>query len=355
MDDFVISNLHEAKNEWAARLVGVLTPLVIDGIRSIFNEAWSMCVTNNEISKYLMTMQNLLTSVSKWNANTIENERKRIIEKSGCTYLEDLIMCVHIIQLKVLTSIRVGNRQKKIDLSIPKLDAFIHKVYINVARKCYSNIYLFEKNISPLQVQKNSRELELIVQESVLTTIRESIPTETIIRAYLDESVEHEEEVTIEQLDPIVKNEPVNTLNNTNNNSMNGDSDESDMSTKMASIPENPDDNIPEIIPTIRNVNDDEVVTKLSFNDMDMVLDGTDSVKEVEAPKTLDRLEKISMERSIQRKLEEEEDDDDDKIHIHTEPFDISGLDILDIDGGLREASNNVSMDVPSLDFELLE
>lgn len=353
MDDFVISNLHEAKNEWAARLVGVLTPLVIDGIRSIFNEAWSMCVTNNEISKYLMTMQSLLTSVSKWNANTIENERKRIIEKSGCTYLEDLIMCVHIIQLKVLTSIRVGNRQKKIDLSIPKLDAFIHKVYINVARKCYSNIYLFEKNISPLQIQKNNRELELIVQESVLTTIRESIPTETIIRAYLDESIEQEEEVIIEQLDPIIKNETDTTVD-TNGGSSSGESDESGISTNIASIPENPDDNIPEIIPTIRNVNNDAVVTKLSFNDMDMVLDGTDSVKEVEAPKTLDRLEKISMERSIQRKLEEDEDDDD-KIHIHTEPFDISGLDILDIDGGLREASNNVSMDIPSLDFELLE
>ena len=33
-----------------------------------------------------------------------------------------------------------------------------------------------------------------------MTTIRESIPTEDIIRAYMDESVEHEEEVIIEHI-----------------------------------------------------------------------------------------------------------------------------------------------------------
>ena len=60
------------------------------------------------------------------------------------------------------------------------------------------NVYLFEKNISALMVQKHNRELEMIVQECILAAVRESIPTEAIIRAYLDESVEQEEEVVIE-------------------------------------------------------------------------------------------------------------------------------------------------------------
>ena len=191
MDDFVISNLHESRNEWSARLVSIFTPLVIEGIKSIFNESWKLCLDNDEASKYLMTFQNLLARIPKWNSVIIEEERKRIIERSGCNYLEDLITCVHIIQLKVLTCIRVGNKQKKIDISIPKLDHFIHKVYINTARKVYMNVYLFEKNISPLQIQKNNRELETIVEQCILNAIRESIPTEAIIRAYMDESEEH--------------------------------------------------------------------------------------------------------------------------------------------------------------------
>jgi hypothetical protein len=73
----------------------------------------------------------------------------------------------------------------------------------------------------------------------------------------------------------------------------------------------------------------------------------------VTAPKTIEQLEKISMERSIQRKLEEDSDDDSDRIRIHTEPFDLSGLDILDID--CQAADQAVSANEPLFDFEELE
>jgi len=192
MDDFIVSNLHESRNEWCARLVTILCPLVIQGIRSMFDEAWNLCIESNDPNKYLMTFQNLLSRIPKWNDAIIEEERKRILEKSGCHYLEDLITCVHVIQLKILTCIRVGNKQKKIDISVPKLDLFLHKVYIQVARKVYMNVYLFEKTVPALQAQKNHRELEMMVQECILVAIRESIPTEEIIRAYLDDSVEQE-------------------------------------------------------------------------------------------------------------------------------------------------------------------
>ena len=39
MDDFNVSALHESKNEWGARLVTLLTPLVIDGYKSILEES----------------------------------------------------------------------------------------------------------------------------------------------------------------------------------------------------------------------------------------------------------------------------------------------------------------------------
>ncbi|WP_298409853.1 hypothetical protein, partial [Ferroplasma sp.] len=97
---------------------------------------------NKEKNKYLMTFQNCIKLIPDYNQILIENECKRIIEKTGCNYLEDLITATHIILLKNLTTIRVGNRQKKIDISIPKLNIFIHKVYINVGRKLYQNVDL---------------------------------------------------------------------------------------------------------------------------------------------------------------------------------------------------------------------
>ena len=331
MDDFVISNLHESRNEWCSRLVSIFSPLVIEGVKSIFNEAWKMCVDTDEVGKYLMTFQNLLSRVHKWNSVIVEEERKRIIERSGCNYLEDLITCVHIIQLKVLTCIRVGNKQKKIDISIPKLDHFIHKVYIHAARKVYSNVYLFEKNITPLQVQKNARELETIVQECILTAIRESIPTEAIIRAYMDESVEQEEEVFIENVKEPVFDEAVASDNN----------------EEKKEEKKEEEDAIPSVVPSVKNIDEEKVVTRLTFNDFDSVLNDNNNVESVEAPKTIERLEEISTSRAIQRKLEEEAEADEDRIKIHTDALDLASLGVTDLDSHLTE--------VPiSLDFETL-
>tara|TARA_A100001015_G_C15025530_1_gene730289 strand:- start:2072 stop:3076 length:1005 start_codon:yes stop_codon:yes gene_type:complete len=333
MDDFVISNLHEARNEWCSRLVSILTPLVEQGLRSIFDEAWKMCVDTDEMNKYLMTFQNLLSRIPKWNSVIIEDERKRIIERSGCNYLEDLITCVHIIQLKVLTCIRVGNKQKKIDISIPKLDPFIHRVYIQSARKVYSNVYLFEKNVSPLTTQKHARELEQLLQEAILTTIRESIPTEAIIRAYMDENVEHEEEVFIENIE-----EPVI-------------SKEEEKKEEQKEITEKALEEEVTVTPTIKNIDDEEVVTKLTFNDLDSAISIDNKEETIEAPKTIERLENISASRSMERKLAEEEDsdDDDERIKIHTDTMDLSGFDILDEPDKKEIESANIILEAEEL------
>ena len=337
MDDFVISNLHESRNEWCSRLVSIFTPLVQEGIKSIFNEAWNMCSKNNELDKYLMTFQNLLSRIPKWNNEIIEEERKRIIERSGCNYLEDLITCVHIIQLKVLTCIRVGNKQKKIDISTPDLDGFIHKVYIHTARKLYKNTYLYDKNVNPLQNQKNCREIENIIQECIMMSIRESIPTEEIIRAYMDESVEHEEEVIIEDV-------PIEQVKTTEDEIKENDEEEIEIITK--------EEDIPEQVPVIKNIDDKEVKTELTFNDIDSVLNENDEEQEVTAPKSLERLEEISTNRALQRKLDEISDDeeDDEKLNFG-EDIQLTGFDVLDDSDAMKISDENILLN----DVEVLE
>jgi len=57
-----MASLQESRNEWCARLVHILTPLIIQGFRSIFKEANKLCIENDEGDKYLMTFQNFLTA-----------------------------------------------------------------------------------------------------------------------------------------------------------------------------------------------------------------------------------------------------------------------------------------------------
>jgi hypothetical protein len=341
MDDFEVSNLNESRNEWCGRLVSIFTPLVIEGVQSIFNESWKVCLETEEPGKYLMSFQNMLSAIPKWNTVTIEEERKRIINRSGCGYLEDLITCVHIIQMKILTCIRVGNKQKKIDVSIPNIDTFLHKLYIHVARACYKNVYLFERNISALTIQRNNRELECIVQECIMKTIRESIPTEEIIKAYMDEGVEQEEEVIIED----VKEEEKEETDKEITDKVITDKVITDKEEKKDAIIME-DETPPPQVPTIQNKNEDPIVTKLTFNDYDSILDiDTGNISDVNAPKTIERLEEISSERAIQRRLEEEEDDINDKIKIYSDNIDLGEMDIMNIGKSQSRSGEMVDLD----------
>ena len=357
MDDYNVNVLSEAKNEYSSRLLNILTPLIILGIKSIYSEAINLCDENNEDDKYLMTFQNFLSRVPKWNANIIKDETSRIISESKCPYLEDLLTCVHITQLKILTSIRVSNQQKKIDIDIPKLTEFIHNVYIHFARKLYSNIYLFEKDIMPLNYQKNMREAEIICRECILKVIGDNMPVEKILRAYIDQTEEEEiiEETVEKSADEIKAEEEEKKKSEEKEEEdkkteegvavaseetaivvKTDDNKEADL-TKPAIVINSPK-KLPEsdlennvtslkpsnnIIPASLKIATDTVVplkaipitteiasspkTSISFSNNDSVINyntkesptkiTTASSALVSAPKTLDRLEKISHER----------------------------------------------------------
>lgn len=286
-----MSSLTDSKNEWCARLINILTPVTIQGVKSIFDEAHNLCRENDEMDKYLMTFQTFLSRVPKWNNTIIETERKRIVEASGCTYLEELITCVHVIQLKTLTCVRVGQKQKKVDIDVPSVDDFIHKVYVNVARKIYTNIYLFEKNIAPLQVQKHNRELELIIKECIMNSVRESIPVETILRAYMDEADEHDVEVNeVEEQIPIVEEE-VN-----------------DVVAEPVVPPEQT------IVPLTVTTPVNDSQSRLSFSDIDKAIDVKGIESSVSAPKTIERLESLALQKV--KDDYDDDDDDDERITI---------------------------------------
>ena len=332
MDDFNVSSLHESKNEWGARLITIMTPLVIDGYKSILDEAIKLCRDNGEMDKYLMTFQNFISRIPKWNQTIIETERKRICDKSGCSYLEDLVTCVHIIQLKILTSMRVGQKQKKVDIKVPKLDDFVHKTYINVARKVYKNVYLFEINIPPLNIQKNHRELEIIVQECILNTLRESIPVEAILKAYMDETIE--EDVVEEIKEHIIENP--NPIPNQN--------------TQTGGISKS------QVVQQTQNIQPSSSVTnpKVGFNDVDYITTSDGQIQNVVVPKTDENLNYISNMRAEQRRLEESNEDSDDeniRLNISNESVSLDSLGLLSIEEPKMELLPDLLLD----EIEVLE
>ena len=319
MDDFVLENLQMSRNDFCSRLINILTPHIHSGLKSIFDEAWRMCIENGETTKYLMTFQNFLLRVPKWNTSIIEKETQRISEQTGCGHIEELITCVHIIHLKTLTCVRAGSKQKKIDIAIPKLSEFIHKVYINVARKVYSNVYLFEKTKQHLQIQKNNYHLEGVIKECILNTIRDSIPIEHLLKVYIEDQF-IEEDTEVVDTEEIIAQDPV-------------EEEEAEQEKEQ-------EQQVEEEIKEQNAGDGGDGVKKqtITFDDIDRVRtmsdgDTVDSTEElVNAPKTLERLEEISMKNFAKRKEEEEGDDDDDDAENDAlqigEPVSLGDLDI---------------------------
>jgi len=346
MDDYSLSSLSESKNEWCARLVNILAPAISEGLKSIYSEAFELCVQNDEEDKYLMTFQTLLSRIPKWNETIVDDERKRIENSTACTYLEDLITCVHIIQLKALTCVRVGQKQKKIDIDVPSTNSFIHKCYITIARKLYTNIYLFEIDVPPLEVQKRNRELELIVKESILNSIRDTMPVEAILRAYMDETEEQNVEIKDEVIsEPVsvesaptesIPSPPISTdsFENSANKIETPSKDSTNIVVKTDSNPENsvmtaatlpaatlpaatlPAATLPAATSVVESVS--HTPSTLSFIDIDDAIDETGIKSEISAPKNIERLEKLAEITAEKRRMEALEDDEE-KIRIGEE------------------------------------
>jgi hypothetical protein len=86
----------------------------------------------------------------------------------------------------------------------------------------------------------------------------------------------------------------------------------------------------------------------IKFNDTDSAIDVNNTQHSIHAPKTEDRLEQISNERYMQRKLQEEADDDDDAGDRIKIGEDVQ-LDVFDVQS-MEEPLRKLNYDAPELD-----
>jgi hypothetical protein len=186
----LLSDFRHAQDEFTMQLIDAIAPPILQGMSSIVDEAVRLCEEKGEPEMYLKTFQNMLARIPGWNAALISQEVDRITEAAQIGYLPDLVTAVHIIHLRILSSVRVGHKPKRIEIDPPDFDQFIHRVYCEAGRKMWTYAYLFQRDLSDLDRQRNMHECEKIVRECVLTAVRASLPVETILRAYIDEAEE---------------------------------------------------------------------------------------------------------------------------------------------------------------------
>lgn len=177
--------LLEVKHEYSRQLCNLLVPVMYEGIHSIYTEA-----SKNKKDTPMKIFQILLSRIPQWNQHIITNEYQRILNKTQCDFISDLITAVFISHAKILSSVKSKKKSKTLNLKVPNGDYFIHKAYIECARHFWKNPYLFCDNISTIEYQRNMREAESIIEQSINETVRKLLPVKNILQQYinLDES-----------------------------------------------------------------------------------------------------------------------------------------------------------------------
>ena len=178
-----INLLIEVKKEYTELLLNILTPVIYDGIKSIYNES----KINRDNTTVLKTFQLLLKRIPKWNEQIINNEIERILHVTiKYPWLIDLIKSVFKSYILTLTMKDFNDDLfKKINLQ-----EFIHNIYIECARELWNNTFLLfdDHNIVPLVEQQRNKLLTYkLIEKSINNAIRKTLPMELIMNEYLDQ------------------------------------------------------------------------------------------------------------------------------------------------------------------------
>jgi len=170
-DELNINVLVTAKEEYTKQLVYLLSPEIYKILHNIFIESQQM---KKKRSVSIRNYQILLKKIPLWNTIIIEQNTKEIKEK--IPYLLDLITAIFISHVKILACVKLKSDSKNIQVKVPNLDIFIHKIIITNAEKIYYNPSII--------LQKKEKVIELI-SETIEDTIRNQIPIDKILTEYL--------------------------------------------------------------------------------------------------------------------------------------------------------------------------
>ena len=182
-----MSDVDFAKTHLRDHIASLIITPVSEGFWSIHSSAKDICERNRTEDKVIQTFQNMLSKIPDWSDKTLKTEVDRIKKVTKCNYLDDLLMGVFIAYMKSFASLQdtSGSTDIEIDFENPSLATFIHKLYVESARKLWQSAYLFKTDNVPSEIQARSRkEIENIINQCLEQVIRDFLPWESITRKY---------------------------------------------------------------------------------------------------------------------------------------------------------------------------
>ncbi len=184
-----MATFSEARSEYTKQLATYIVPPLVGW----FQQLWSRNALDR--NRCMALFQTECEEIARWNQDRIHDEVRVLIERSGCDYMEELMTAVFIAHTKVLTAVRLSTKQKKLSITVPKLDHFIHRVFRETARVFWKAPFLFIETGTVMDRQKNVLQIEALATEAITSAVRTLLPVKQILRDYMDEEEDVDDEV----------------------------------------------------------------------------------------------------------------------------------------------------------------
>jgi len=177
-----VSLYTETRNEYMKQLSTWIVPPLVEFFRTEYDR-----IAKKEGRKAMGAFQGFCAEVPRWNQDVIDANIGVVLDNCRCDYVEELMTAVFIAHTKMLTAIRVSTKQKKLSITLPKLDHFLHRVFVECARAFWKAPFLFSDELSLIEKQKNILQAETMCVEALSGAVRSLLPVKSILRDYLDE------------------------------------------------------------------------------------------------------------------------------------------------------------------------
>ena len=202
----------EAKSEYTKQLVYNFQPVLLRFFLDRFTEAKGSPQVASKAKSALSEFQDSLSQIPEWNIDKVQRETTSMLNSVTCDYIDDLITAVFIAHTKILSAIRLHSKpRRKINITVPKPDHFMHRTMSECSRLLWSNVYLFSDSVSSIGRQKNTNEVNRFLEEGILQAIRNLLPVKSILRDSLqddeDDGIQVNTPDVIEKPDSLEKSE----------------------------------------------------------------------------------------------------------------------------------------------------
>jgi hypothetical protein len=203
MGDAITGVYSEARTEYTKQLCSILIPSYFQFFLGLLDKAKEEVAKTGETKKLLWQFQTYLNDIPEWNMEKVNTEICALQGGCGCDYLEDLLTAVFIAHTKVLTAIRVSNKQKKVQITVPKVEHFLFKVLCESSKLLWGSSFLFRDGITSIEKQQNYRSVEGLLGEGILQAVRAMVPVKSILKDFvsIDDDEKGEEEKEEEKLE----------------------------------------------------------------------------------------------------------------------------------------------------------